>query len=290
MQDYTRKLRYFSEYAAFRVAAALFGALPLETASAISGWLWRKIAPRLHRHRRALQNLALAFPEKSSAECEVITLAMWDNLGRTFVEAFHLKEIAASDRITVENPALLEQIATRPGGKLICSGHLANWELMVAAMARHGIKPLSVYQRLKNPLVDDFVRRQRDFLYTGGLLPKDQHTARHLIRSARDGKNLGFLVDLRDFNGEEIEFFGRMAPSTRFPGILVNMLDLPLYVCSIVREDNVRFRFRIEPLTPVRPGERAADILAVNAAIQGEMEKIIRANPAQWMWGHRRWG
>ena len=290
MRVYLKKLRYLLEYAGFRIVAAVFGGLPVETASAFSGWLWRNIAPLTYRHKRALENLRQSFREKPPAELEAIARDMWENLGRTFAETFHLREIAGGTRITVENPAEVEAIAADSKGKLFCSGHIANWELIVAGMVRHGLKPMSVYQTVKNPWVNAYLLRRRSFLYTGGLYPKDRNIAQQLIRSARGGAAVAFLVDTRDYFGTSVDFFGRPAPSSPFPGFLAHRLDLPIYICTFVREKNVHFRFRMDRLDPDRDDERQADIKAINSSIQAEIEKIIRANPSQWMWGHRRWG
>ena len=102
MNSFLKRARYAIEYAAFRFVAAVFGALPIETASSLSGFFWRLIAPRLTRHKRALDNLAAAFPEKTVAECEAIARAMWENLGRTFGEFFHIEELNAGDRVALE--------------------------------------------------------------------------------------------------------------------------------------------------------------------------------------------
>ena len=61
-------LRHRIEYVAFAALAAVAAALPLDWASAVSGFLWRLIAPRLARQKRALDNLALALPETTEAE------------------------------------------------------------------------------------------------------------------------------------------------------------------------------------------------------------------------------
>ena len=290
MQNYAKKVRYLTEYAAFRLVAALLGALPLETASAFNGFLWRKIAPLLHRHQRAVQNLRKAMPDKTMAECEVIARDMWENLGRTFAEGFHLREIAGSDRVAVPQAALFQEIAATSGGKLFCSGHFANWELMAMPFNHFGIPPVSVYQKVKNPFVDNYVRQMRSFIYPGGMHPKDHNTARKLIRLTRNGATLIILTDLRDHSGIEVEFFGLPAPSTPFPALLVQLLDLPLYIGSIVRTSGVHFEFTIRRLHYQATGDRKADIAAVTSMIHAELENIIRANPAQWMWGHRRWG
>ena len=290
MLEYLKTIRYWLEYAGFRIVAAVYGILPVEMASAFSGWMWRCLAPFTYRHNRALENLRQSFPDKQPADLEIIARDMWENLGRTFAETFHLREIAGGTRIFVENPEEVEAIAAEQEGKLICSGHISNWELIGAGMVRHGLKPMSVYQTIKNPLVDAYLLRRRRFLYIGGLFPKDRHIAQQLIRGARGGAAVFMLVDTRDYFGTSVDFFGRPAPSSPFPGILVRRLGLPIYICTLVREKNVRFRFRIDRLEPDRAEDRQADITAINRSIQAEIEKIIRANPAQWMWGARRWG
>ena len=182
---------------------------------------WRLIAPRLHRQERALRNLALAYPELSEAERKRIAAAMWENLGRTFAESFHLKEIVASKRIRFEPMEQLEEII-RGGPCVVCGMHLGNWELVAYASKLMGVPFSGVYQRLSNPLVDEESRKLRAFLYDGGLLPKTPVTARSLMKAAKGGGYPAFLADLRDDNGAAVPFFGHPAlgAATVFPALL----------------------------------------------------------------------
>ena len=170
--DFPKPLRHRLEYLGFRAAQAAATALPLEAVSWSSGLAWRLIAPRLHRQERALRNLKLAFPELSEAERKRIAGAMWENLGRTFGESFHLREIVAEKRIRFEPMEQLQDII-RGGPCIVCGLHLGNWELVAYASKLMGASFTGVYQRLSNPLVDEETRKLRAFLYDGGLLPKD---------------------------------------------------------------------------------------------------------------------
>jgi KDO2-lipid IV(A) lauroyltransferase len=58
-------IRYLLEYALLRIIIALVRMLPLDTAREWSARGWRLLAPYGRRHRRALDNLAIAFPEKA---------------------------------------------------------------------------------------------------------------------------------------------------------------------------------------------------------------------------------
>lgn len=285
-----KRSRYAIEYLGFRFVGLVFGALPVETASAFSGWMWRHIGPWNKRHARALGHLRLAFPEKTEAERERIVRAMWDNLGRVFAESFHLNEIAEGDRIVIEPREAMETLAQAGKATVFCAPHMANWELTIIGLVRPGLKPASIYQRIKNPFVDAFANRQRVPHYPGGLLPKDPATPRRLMRYARDGGTVAFLADLRDGKGLAVPFFGRPAPSTVFPAMVARAYSAPLYASYLVREKGVRFRFAMEEVPMTRTEDRDADIAAATAALQAAFERFIRKAPEQWMWAHRRWG
>jgi KDO2-lipid IV(A) lauroyltransferase len=281
-------LRHRLEYIVFRAAQAAATALPLEAVSSTSGLAWRLIAPRLHRQERALRNLALAYPELSEAERKRIAGAMWENLGRTFGESFHLKEIVAQKRVRFEPMEQLEEIV-RGGPCVVCGMHLGNWELVAYASKLMGVPFSGVYQRLSNPLVDEESRKLRAFLYDGGLLPKTPVTARSLMKAAKSGGYPAFLADLRDDNGTAVPFFGHPALATVFPALLARKTGLPLYAGAAFREPKVRFVIRGARIEIPHTNDPAADAVAGTAALHAQFEAFIRQAPEQWMWAHRKW-
>ena len=285
-----RAIRYRAEYLGFRLVAALLRAMPVERAAGLSGWLWRRIAPFLSRHRRALRHLAAAFPEKSPAEREAIALAMWDNLGRVFAEAMHIDAfIAEPDRIEISDQARAMLARAGQGGVLV-SYHCANWELLAAASLTAGLPLAGLYQGVKNPLVDAWITGLRAPLYPLGLFAKSNDTPRRLLRILRDGGALSLLVDLRDARGIQVSFFGQPAPSTTFPALLARAEEVPLLVGRLVRLPGSRFRAELVEIDQGRSPDRAADVATTTAAIQAQIEDWIREEPAHWMWAHRRWG
>jgi Kdo2-lipid IVA lauroyltransferase/acyltransferase len=282
--------RYAVEDAAFALAGWIARVLPLESASWMSGRIWRLLGPRVGslRHRRTLANLAKAFPEKTEAERMAIAAGMWENLGRTFAETFRLAEIAASGRVSIVSAP---ELAPGETARIICAAHQANWEIAVLGVPDVATsKPVGVYQRIKNPYVDARVKRMRAFLYPGGLHPKSTATSRRLIRHAREGGTLAILADQRDFRGPRVSFFGTPAPSTPFPAMVARSLGLRLYAGEIIRKPHVRFEIRLVEVPVPQTQNRDEDVFMATAALQAEFERSIRRQPEQWMWSHRRWG
>ncbi|MGD0721913.1 MAG: hypothetical protein ABR970_12820 [Roseiarcus sp.] len=284
-----KSLRYRLEYVAFLAVARIARALPLETASRWSGAAWRLVAPRLRRHRRALANLRRAYPEKSAAEIGEIALDMWENLGRTFAEFFHIGEIVAGGRIAIEDPAQFERMRAHGGGVVACSLHLGNWELASQLGLRLGWRPAGVYQKIANPFVDRFVNAIRAPLYPGGLIEKSADAARALMRHVRAGGCAALLADQRDSRGVSAPFFGRPAASTLFPALLARALDAPIHVVRIKRLPGARFSARIVDVPVPRTDRRQDDVAAATRDLQAVLEAMIREAPEQWMWAQRRW-
>jgi KDO2-lipid IV(A) lauroyltransferase len=283
-------LRYRFEFLLFRLVAALATALPLETASRLSGALWRWIAPLLKRHRRALHHLALAYPDMPLAERQRIARGMWETLGRVFAESFHLTELLHSDRIVIEDEDEVRNMFAKTNGFIACGAHQGNWEIAVVVLARLGYSTAGIYQKIKNPYVDEMAKRLREPLYPAGLYPKHPSTALTMLRHVKNGGALSLMADLRETRGVKVPFFGRPAPSTPFPALIAVTQNKALFAAQVVREPGVRFRIAVRPVDVQRTGDRDADIAATTANMQAMFETSIRERPEQWMWGHKRWG
>lgn len=279
------------EAAGFAAVAGLTRALPVDQASSISGAAWRKFAPLNRRHARASLQLAAALPELESEQRAKILDGMWDNLGRTTAESFHLDEILSNPARVEILPEFSEIVETvKLGGGVFVSLHLGNWELAVPLLAQAGLNVTSVYQRIRNPHVDSAVTQMRGKYYKGGLLPKGPDAARELLRAVTRGGTVAIMGDLRDFRGEAIPFFGKPAPSNIFPAMLARQRKLPLYAAKIMRVSGVQFKLGIIKINVPITQDKQEDIRQATCDIQTQFESWIRETPEQWMWGHRRWG
>jgi Kdo2-lipid IVA lauroyltransferase/acyltransferase len=285
-----RRLKYALEYTALRALVVLLHLMPLDFASWLMGSIWRLIAPHLKRHERALRHLASAYPEKGRAEIETIAREMWMQLGRTFAESLMIERLLRAGRIDDRSGPLLDKIKASGRGTVFVSMHSGNWELAVVPTAWHGIKAAGIYQRMKNPKVDDYVTLARRDRYPRGLLPKGTDAARKVVRIIREGGAVALLADLRDRRGISVPFFGRPAPSTPFPALLARSNDAFLLAGRVVRTKGVHFIIEAEVIDPPRTGDRDADIQDATRRVHELFEKWIREHPEQWMWAHRRWG
>ncbi len=294
MHRLLQNLKIHLEYAGFRTVAAIVRLLPVGVASNASAWVWRQVAPFTPRHKRALAAIGGAFPDKDQAWRRARIHEMWDNLGRVFAESFHLERIIAEDRVVYdydpEIPALVGEtprfVATAP--------HLGNWETGATVGPELGAAVCGIYQRVHNPLINEYIHSLRLPLYQAGLFAKRADAGRKVIGAMRAGASLVTMGDLRDWGGPSVPFFGKPAPSNTFPALMARMFNAPLLAGVVVRapegNDKVRFRVTVVPIPVPRTSDRDADVLAATAALQQQFEAFVREHPGQWMWAHRRWG
>lgn len=288
--DLLERSRQRAEALGFSALAGLIRSLGPDRASAFSGRLWQLIAPFNKRHRRAEGQLGMAMPELSDEAVAGHLKVMWDNLGRTTAEAFHIGALVAEqDRFEIGEDTREAVKIAKARGAVFVSLHLGNWELASPLLDRLGLPVAGVYQRLQNPLVEALASGYRKPFYRLGLHSKSHETARQLLRIVGNGGTVTIMADLRDMSGVPVPFFGRPAPSSIFPVLLARGRDVPLFAGAVIRKDGATFRISTTEIPVQRSGDRETAITTTTVAIQSHFEALIRENPGQWMWGHRRW-
>jgi KDO2-lipid IV(A) lauroyltransferase len=297
-----RDLQFRLEYLALRGLAALIRMLPLEAATAFSALLWRRLAPLASpkRHARALDNLAIAFPEKSAEERRALALAHWENLGRVMAEMMQIDRVLNEPgRITVANAAMFNRYKNKLGAVVGVSLHMGNWELAMWPLAAAGGHPAAVYRSVNNPYVDQYLRAQRKDLYPGGLFGRgkvegehgeSQRTARLITDYVRRGGRLGLVCDLYDRTGIEVPFFAKPARTQAIAAMIARRLGARIWLARCLRVGKEsRFEVEIKELKVPRGANQADDIRSIMTEMQKQFETWIREAPEQWMWSNRRW-
>ena len=96
---------------------------------------------------------------------------------------------------------------------------------------------------------------------------------------------MGALMDQNTrVSNRPVPFFGRPAPTPTGPVRLARRYGIPLLPVAIGRHGDGH---RVIHLPPLEPG--VGDENTLLAAANAALEEMIRRNPAEWVWFHRRW-
>jgi KDO2-lipid IV(A) lauroyltransferase len=291
-----KRLLHLIEAAGLLTLILLVWPLPIDWASALGGWCARRIGPRLPVSRVGRDNLKRAYPEKSAAEIEAILAGVWDNLGRYLLEYPHLVRIWDVDEQgrsrRIEVPDAAEFMRLRDSGKpaIIFGAHLANWELLAVAPARHGLDVTVLFRPPNNPIAATMLQRIRNAAM-GELLSIGVHTAIGATAVLDRGGKLGMLVDQHVRLGSKVMFFDRPVRVSAMLAKLARRYDCPVHGARVERLGGARFRVRLTPALELPPplADPAADAAAIMGRVTAVVEDWVRERPEQWLWLHRRW-
>ncbi len=297
-----RDIQFRLEYLLLRSVVWCIRLVSLDTGVRLSARLWRSLAPLISRkrHRRALDNVAIAFPDLAVQERERIVMAHWENLGRVMAETMQLDRIIAEpERIEIESAHVFARYIDKLGPVIGISLHLGNWELAVWPMTRSGKRPAAIYRSVNNPYVDQFLRAQRADIYPSGLFGRgkvegdhgdNQRTARLITDFVRKGGQLGMVCDLYDRTGIPVPFFGRDARTQAIGAMIARRVGARVWLARCVRVGTEsRFRVLMEELRVPRTANQSQDVRDTMVEMQKTFEKWVREHPEQWMWSNRRW-
>jgi KDO2-lipid IV(A) lauroyltransferase len=288
-------LRERLESVALRLVAGAVGSLPRSQARAAGAGLGAAAWTLLGRLRQVgMQNLALAFPEKTEAERKRILRGVFRSLGWQIGEFCKMGGYTAEQASKfIRYDGLDNYLAARGKGKgvLVLTGHLGAWELSSFYHSLMGYPMSLVIRRLDNPLVDEFVNRIR-CLHGNRVIHKDDF-ARGLLTSMKQGETVGILMDtnMTPPQGVFVPYFGveactasGLARVALHSGAAV----LPGFLVWEAAEKKYVLRFGKE-LEVDRTGDMASDILSNTALFTATIEAYVRRYPEQWLWVHRRW-
>jgi len=260
----------------------------------VQAWLGRGLGRLLYalarsRRRIALRNLELCFPEQSVAQREALARTHFRWLGRSILER-GLLWYASPERlrslIEVQGDVALAERSERPVMWLV--PHFMALDVAGAAVLlfqrRRGI---SIYQAQSDPVMDAAIRRGRLRLGNAEIFPRDD-SAKALVRAIRRGDAFFNLPDM-DFGERDaafVPFFGIPAATLLAPSRLSRALGMvvqPVLAEMLPGGQGYRVRF-LPPWTEFPSDDALADTRALNRWI----ESAIRANPAQYLWVHKR--
>lgn len=243
------------------------------------------------RRRIVDENLRHAFPDKTDDERRAIALQTYRHLGRVGVE------ILISPRMSDDElEALVRLVNIEPfdaqlaqgRGAIVCLGHLGNWELMGIACSRRGYVFNAVTKRLKGKLNERLHATRRAAFKE--LPPKDSF--QQGLDVLAKGEVLALIIDQHRPGPKAvvIDYFGRPAATSPSPALFSLRSGAPVWCAWMVLASDGVYEIRLRGPFPVPDAPTMEERLRLHTQlIASDLEAVVREDPSQWFWVHRRW-
>lgn len=245
-----------------------------------------------YRKKVIIGNLKNSFPEKTEAEINAIGKEFYKYFCDFIFESiksFSISKESVLERCKFINPEVLNDLYDKNKSVMMICGHYNNWELAASAISnfvKHDA--VGVYRPLNNTFFDNKFKESRA-RYGGELLSK--YVVKDYLKENAD-KNIiiGFISDqcpkknnkqlfwTKFLNQETAVMFGAEKYAVDF--------NLAVGFLNITRVKRGYYELSVEIITENPRDEEYAFITKKHTQL---LEKQILAEPAYWLWTHRRW-
>lgn len=239
------------------------------------------------------ENIKKAFPEKSVKDCYSIVRSAYENLGITLVELLAFptySSLQLEQIISIKNSHFLTDQHKKEESMLLLSGHYGNWELLAFGVAALVDIPFSIIVKQQQNSSSDKILNEYRVLKNNTVIPMHS-AARSIIAKIKKGEAIAMLTDQAADPKKDIfvDFFGRPAVTYEAPAYLSIKYQIPIIFGVAKRLANGKYEVVLHKIEPTTDEVTADSVRELTQQHTSLLEEIIREDPTQWSWQHKRW-
>ena len=246
-----------------------------------------------YRREVVWDNLRRSFPEKSEAELAVLVRKSYLNLTDITLEAMKSHTLPVQEiqrRCPPLNPELINPYLDRGQSIILSGSHYNNWEYsgITIPPGFHGIT-IGSYKPLSNKLLDRYINQARS--RTGLTLVDMESTFLTIRKRERENQtSIYFLMSDQSPSSRKsahwVQFLGQKTASLPGVDVLARKFDFPVFYYHVQRLRRGFYEITYSEIN-LHPAE--AEPTSISQAFADKLETIIRQQPENWLWSHKRW-
>ncbi len=244
-----------------------------------------------YRYDVVRSNLRNAFPERSEREIGTLTEQTFRNLADTLVETIKGIGISRDElerRMEITASSRVHELYDQGGPLLFLTAHYCNWEWLLLYSCMYLPHPLMVaYQPFHNKRFDEFMLEARTRF--GGKLVPATDLIRQIIKHRKTLRTLTLLGDQSPSRNERKYWTTFLNQDTAFidgTDSLAWLTKMPVIFVTTKRLKRGHYDVSLKVIAEP-PYEK--NVHTVVERYARELEAMIQADPAAWLWSHRRW-
>ena len=244
-----------------------------------------------YRKKVVMQNLSIAFPEKSKEELTTIMKKFYRHFIDIFMEMIKTFSISNEEilkRFHLTNPEELDAFMRRNKNVFLMSSHYANFEWLFSLNLRVDHNGFAAYKLVKNKYLNDYIVRSRSRFNTKLISTKDLMS--DLDKNHQKGINsiYGMLIDQSPKLNRAYHwttFFGKEVPVITGTEMLAKKYD---YAVMYIKTTKVKRGFYETKMEVLTESPREIPDFEITDLFMKKLEAHIRKAPEYYFWSHKR--
>ncbi len=244
-----------------------------------------------YRKKVVLDNLKIAFPEKTNAELQKIRKKFYHHFIDVFMEMLKTFTISNQDimkRFELVNKEELEPFMAKHDNILLMSSHHGNYEWMFSLNLLVDHKGFAAYKKVKNKYFNNLIVKSRSRFNTTLVATKD-FLAQVEVNDQSGEKNVyGLLSDQSPKLNKAhhwCQFFGKTVPVHTGTEMLAKKYNYPVVYIEKIKVKRGFYKAKFEILTE---NPRDWSDYAITDLFMQKLENHIKQEPENYFWTHKR--
>lgn len=244
-----------------------------------------------YRKKVVLENLNLAFPEKSLKEKKIISKKFFKHFTDTFMETIKAVSISEKEilkRYKYKNPELVNAFIEKGKSIAFVSAHQANWEWSVNSPLVLNCKVNGAYTSLGNSHFDKFVKESRERF---GFVCYESSKSVKAIHRDFVNKIQGIYLLISDQSPQLHksiywrDFFGVKVPVHVGAETLAKRFDIVVINCATKKLKRGYYETEFQLIAENPKDFKNYDITDKYIELT---EKLVAEQPEYYLWSHKR--
>lgn len=241
-------------------------------------------------------NLIMVYGKENVSEEKVIEIAKYCFYNMTLwikstIENSFVKKDDIENNFEYINKNIIDDALKSEKKVIFISAHFGNFEILGYAINAYVTPIVHVVRESNFKEIDTFVNDAR--AKTGAEIIYKQGAMKKLVRAVKQNKVVSLVIDqnINHFEGTAIKFFGHDSYQTSGAAFLARKFDaivIPVAIFNQEEEDKYTIKF-YQPIEKIETENQKEDIKKLTQLQANAMEVIIKEDPKQWFWCHKRW-
>ena len=244
-----------------------------------------------YRKKVVIENLTNSFPQKSEKEIKKLTKEFYVYLCDLLLETVKTVTWTEKDvmkRVKMHNVEMLNELHAKGKSLVLVMGHLGNWEWAGPCFSLNCKHQLFVvYQPLSNPYFEKMFSGSRTKFNTK-IIPR-KNTLRSMVENRKTINATALIADQAPNPIKAalwINFLNQDTPVFNGPEKIASKFDTAVVYMNVKRTK--RGYYEVIP-TLITETPKEEEDTNITFTFNRLLEQDIIAQPATWLWSHRRW-